>query len=115
LPTSIETQHDQDPEFAKVIQVRRDGFTMEHWITTLPEPEQQEWWRQHDIHEAAVHAAVAAGDAEVITPDPHTATIKWRSPEIHAQWMDTISAEDNASYHSFWSRYHAEVARRNQT
>lgn len=115
MPTSIETHHDQDPEFGKVIQVRRQGFTMEQWILTLPECEQQEWQRQHDIHEAAVHAAVAAGDAEVLTPDPHTATIKWRSPEIHAQWMDTISAEDNRVYHDFWARYHAEVAARNHT
>jgi hypothetical protein len=60
-----------------------------------------------------VHAAVAAGDAEVHTPDPKNATIKWRNQEIHLYWMNTISAEDNASYHSFWARYHAAMDERN--
>lgn len=114
MTTRVDTSFGEDPNYDKVITVHRGGFTMEQWVTTLSAEEQQEWWRQHDIHEAAVHAAVAAGDAEVHTPDPQNATIKWKSQEIHIQWMNTISAEDNASYHSFWSRYHAAVAERNQ-
>ncbi len=114
MTTKVDTSFGEDPDYEKVITVRRGDFTMEHWVATLSEEEQKEWWRQHDIHEAAVHAAVAAGDAEVHTPDPHNATIKWKSQEIHIQWMNTISREDNDSYHSFWSRYHAAVAERNK-
>lgn len=113
MSTQVITTFDQDPDYDKVITVTRGEFTMEDWVATLTDQEQQEWRRQHDIHEAAVHAAVAAGDAEVHTPDPKNATIKWKSQEIHVQWMNTISAEDNESYHSFWSRYHAAVTQRN--
>lgn len=114
MTTKVDTTFGQDPNYDKVITVKRGEFTMEDWVSTLSQEEQQEWRKQHDIHEAAVHAAVAAGDAEVHTPDPENATIKWRNQEIHLYWMNTISAEDNDSYHSFWSRYHAAVAERNQ-
>lgn len=114
MSTQVITTFDQDPDYDKVITVYRGDFTMEEWVCTLSEAEQKEWWHQHDIHEAAVHAAVAAGDAKVHTPDAKNATIKWRSQEIHEKWMNTISAEDNESYHSFWSRYHAAVAERNK-
>jgi hypothetical protein len=114
MSTQVNIEFDADPDYNKVITVYRGEFTMEDWVATLDESEQQEWRRQHDIHEAAVHAAVAAGDAEVHTPDPKNATIKWRNQEIHLYWMNTISAEDNVSYHSFWSRYHAAVTERNK-
>lgn len=115
MGTKVTTTFDQDPDFDKVITVTRSDWTMEDWIATLPQAEQDEWWRQHDIHEAAVQAAVAAGDAQVHTPDPQNATIKWKSQEIHGQWMATISESDNASYHSFWSRYHEAQKQRNQS
>ncbi len=64
MSTQVITTFDQDPNYDKVITVCRGEFTMEEWVATLSDAEQEEWWRQHDIHEAAVHAAVAAGDAE---------------------------------------------------
>lgn len=113
MSTEVNIKFDADPDYNKVITVRRGEFTIEDWVATLDESEQQEWRRQHDIHEAAVHAAVAAGDAEIVNQHSMNTSIKWRNQEIHLYWMNTISAEDNASYHSFWSRYHAAVAERN--
>jgi hypothetical protein len=114
MSTQVTTTFDADPDYDKVITVKRGEITMEDWIATLDVGEQQEWRKQHDIHEAAVHAAVDAGDAEVHTPDPKNATIKWKSQEIHVYWMNTISADDNTSYHSFWARYHAAMEERNK-
>ena len=115
MSTEVITTFDQDPEYEKVITVKLGEFTIEHWVATLSLEEQQEWRRQHDIHEAAVHAAMAAGDAEVHVIDAHNAMVKWKNNEVHGQWMNTISQADNDSYHSFWARYHAAMAERNKT
>ena len=113
MSTQVITTFDQDPEYNKVITVARGEFTIEHWVATLSTEEQQEWRRQHDIHEEAVYAAIAAGDAEILNRHSLNSTIKWRNQEIHLHWMNTISAEDNASYHSFWARYHDAMTERN--
>lgn len=114
MSTQVVATFDQDPDYEKVITVRSSEFTIEHWVATLSLEEQQEWRRQHDIHEAAVQAAVAAGDAEVHVFDPRNAMVKWKNDEVHGQWMNTIAPEDNESYHSFWARYHAAMAERNK-
>lgn len=112
MKAEISIEFGKDPEYEKVISVDHGQFTIEDWVATLSIAEQQEWRRQHDIHEAAVHAAVAAGDAEIIKPTPDSAFIKWRSEPIHVKWMQTISEQDNASYHDFWARYHAAMQER---
>ena len=56
MSTQVNIAFDADPDYNKVITVHRGEFTMEHWVATLSVEEQQEWRRQHDIHEAAVHA-----------------------------------------------------------
>lgn len=115
MSTDVIAAFDQDPEYQKTIIVNRGEFTIEHWVATLSLEEQQEWRRQHDIHEAAVYAAVAAGDAEVVNRHSANSAVKWKNDEVHGQWMNTISQADNDSYHSFWSRYHAAMAERNKT
>jgi hypothetical protein len=114
MSTQVITAFDQDPEYEKIIIVNRSNFTIEDWVATLSVEEQQEWRRQHDIHEKTVYAAVEAGDAEVVNRHSMNSAVKWKSQEIHLKWMNTISAEDNQSYHSFWDRYHAAMAERNQ-
>jgi hypothetical protein len=101
-----------EDDYGKIITVRRTDFTIEDWAATLPESERLEWRRQHDIHEDAVHAAVAAGDAEINDIDPYNVVIKWKNPEIHEKWMNTISAEDNEKFHDFWRRYHIAAEKR---
>jgi hypothetical protein len=112
MTTQIITTSDQDADYQKVITITHGAFTMEHWVATLSINGQQEWRRLQSIHEDAVHAAVAAGDAEVLHSDTINATIKWRNQEIHSHWMNTISVEDRASYNSFWTRYQSAEAKR---
>ena len=113
MTTQITTAFNQDSPYNKVITVARGEFTIEQWVATLSTEEQQEWQKQHHIHDSVVRAAMTAGDARAITYDPTNATIEWRNHEIHMQWMNTISVEDHASYHSFRTRYHAATAERN--
>ncbi len=112
MKAEIRIEFDKDPDYNKVISIDHGDYTMEHWVQELSEQEQQEWRRQHSIHESAVFAAVRAGDAEIVKINDKQSQIKWRSDPVHAQWMNTISAEDNAKYHDFWARYHAAMAER---
>lgn len=112
MKAEISIEFGKDPEYDKVISVDHGEFTIEHWVATLSEDEQREWRKQHDIHEDAVHAAVRAGDAEIVKTSENSAMVKWRSEPIHVQWMNTISPEDNAKYHDFWARYHAAMSER---
>ena len=113
MKAEISTEFGKDPEYDKVISIDHGSFTIEDWVATLPIEEQHEWRQQHAIHEAAVHSAIAAGDAQIVRPTQGRSDIKWKSESVHAQWMNTISAEDNASYHSFWARYHAAMTEKN--
>ena len=113
MKAEISVEFGKDPEYDKVISVDHGSFTIEDWVATLSIEEQNEWRQQHAIHEAAVHSAIANGDALIVKVGVRQSSIKWKSEPIHAQWMNTISAEDNASYHSFWKRYHAAMAERN--
>ena len=107
MTTQIIATFNQDDNYQKVITITPGEFTTAHWAATLSIEEQQEWNRQNSIHEGAVQAAVAAGDAEVHNATTTgNVTIKWRNEEIHHQWMKTISVEDHASYNSFWARYY---------
>ena len=111
MSTKVTTEFDADPEFGKVITVKHGAITINEWAVTYLTPEENAQWLEQDrIHEEAVHAAVAAGDCEIDQPDTQNAAIKWRSQEIHQKWMETISNEDHAIYHSFWDRYHAKMA-----
>jgi len=105
MNTKVTTEFDTDPEFGKVITVKHGPIPIGQWAETLPAEELAEWLRQDDIHEKAVHAAVAAGDCEIDQPNTQNAAIKWRSQDIHQKWMNTISNEDHAIYHDFWHRY----------
>ena len=105
ITTTVTQTINQDDDYQKVITITPGEFTTAHWAATLSIEEQQEWNRQNSIHNDAVQAAVAAGDAKV-THNKNNATIEWRTEEIHLHWMNTISAEDHASYHSFWDRYY---------
>jgi hypothetical protein len=113
MKTEISTEFGKDPEYDKVISINHGSFTIEDWVATLSVEEQHEWRLQHSIHENAVHLAVAAGDAQIVRLGAGRSSIKWKSEPIHSQWMNTISAEDNVIYHSFWARYHAAMAERN--
>ena len=101
----------QDLPFEKMITAEYKEFSFNQWLATLSPEDQQEWEKQCRIHNIAVDAAVAAGDAK-ITHNKNNATTEWRNQEIHMHWMNTISAEDHASYHSFWDRYHTAAAGR---
>jgi hypothetical protein len=111
ITTTVTQTINQDDDYQKVITITPGEFTTAHWAATLSIEEQQEWNRQNSIHEGAVQAAVAAGDAEV-THNKNNVTIKWRNEEIHMHWMNTISAKDHASHQSFWTRYLAVKAER---
>jgi hypothetical protein len=112
MKAEISVEFGKDPEYDKVISIDHGSFTIEDWVATLSIEEQHKWRLQHSIHENAVHSAIAAGDALIVKVGRQS-NIKWKSEPIHVQWMNTISAEDNASYHSFWARYHAAMAERN--
>jgi hypothetical protein len=107
MNTKVTTEFDADPEFGKVIAVKHGDMTIGEWAATYLSPEENaQWLKQDRIHEAAVHAAVAAGDCEIDLLDTLNAAVKWRSQEIHQKWMDTIAWEDHEIYRSFWDRYH---------
>jgi hypothetical protein len=113
IPTQITTTVDQDSPFNKVITAEYGEFSFNQWLATLSTEDQQEWEKQCRLHNTAVDAAVAAGDARV-TLNIKNNTIEWRTEEIHSRWMNTISVEDHASYHSFWTRYHTATTERKE-
>jgi hypothetical protein len=109
MTTQVTITVNQDSPFNKVITAEYGEFSFSQWVATLSTEDQQEWEKQCRLHNIAIDAAVAAGDAKV-THTTKNATVEWRNQEIHMQWMNTISAEDHASYHSFWDRYHTATA-----
>jgi hypothetical protein len=113
MKAEISTEFGKDPEYDKVISINHGSFTIEDWVATLSIEDQNEWRQQHAIHEAAVHSAIAAGDALIVKVGDRQSNIKWRNEEIHLYWMHTISAEDHVSYQSFWTRYRAAMTERN--
>ena len=102
----------EDPDYDKIITVRHNStFTMNQWREKYLTPEENaEWLEQDRIHEEAVHAAIAAGDCFHDRTDQYNVQIKWRNQEVHLKWMNTISQENHAVYHSYWNRYHAKMA-----
>ena len=103
--------YDQDSDYTKVITLRRGKITMREWAKKYLNPEERaEWFEQQRIHMAAVQAAIDAGDCVYVQDDQHIKQIKWRNDEVHSKWMNTISKENHAVYHTYWNRYVAKMS-----
>jgi hypothetical protein len=111
MSTTIDTTFGEDPDYDKIITVKHGTITIDQWGEKYLTPEENaEWLEQDRIHEAVVHAAIAAGDCVHVKTDESNVQIKWRNQEVHRKWMNTIIQENQAVYSSYWDRYHAKMA-----
>lgn len=111
MTTKVDTTFGEDPDYDKVITVKHGKITINEWGEKYLTPEENAKWLEQDrIHEAAVHAAIAAGDCFHDRTDQYNVQIKWRNQEVHLEWMNTISQENHAVYHSYWARYNEKMA-----
>ena len=111
MSTTIDTTFVKDSDYDKIITVKHSTITINKWGEKYLTPEENaEWLEQDRIHEAVVHAAIAAGDCAHVRTNQSTIQIKWRNEEVHQKWMNTISQENQAVYNSYWDRYHAKMA-----
>jgi hypothetical protein len=86
-------------EFKKIIDSSH-GDSIHIWITTLPDHDQQEWNRVHELHESIVDLAVANGEAVRVKDIKQ---IFWKNDEIHLKY--TKQMVDLDIYLNFWKRY----------
>ena len=115
MTTPVTITFDQDLDYTKVITVRRGKITQKKWAQRYLNPEERaEWFEQQRIHMAAVQAAIDAGDCVIDQDDEHNTQIKWRNEDAHLKWMNTISQENHAVYHTYWDRYRAKMSELDQ-
>ena len=102
--TEITTSLDPDNEYQKTLVVG-PRLDIDQWISTLSLEKQNAWNTAKKYHADVCAVARENGDQVIENLGGGNTLIKWKSPEVHDEYMQKIPPDQNQIYMDFWAEY----------